>query len=350
MSRIKNSNFYVVNGWMVNDLKLTGRELQVYAIIYGFTQDDDTEFCGSLNYISDWLGTNSRHTAIRAINNLLARGLITKRQTKINGVAVNYYKVVWPYPPQIESNAQLRNENMGGGGTIYGAETAPLTGLKDLVKGSAKTAQVVLNVHEGSAKTTQEISAETAQGVSAKTAPNIYTHKDTSKYIDNYLEKAEKEEEGKPEKTDKVPYQKIKDLYNSICESFSQVITISANRKKAIAARWKEYGENIEAFETLFKMAEESNFLKGENERHWTATFDWLMKSANMTKVLEGNYQNKGSVKYGSGIKPAEPPRAKTQQELEDELRKDGSFKGYPDFNKMFSRKEESNGSGIETP
>lgn len=348
MSRIKNSNFYVVNGWMVNDLKLTGRELQVYAIIYGFTQDDDTEFCGSLNYISDWLGTNSRHTAIRAINNLLARGLITKRQTKINGVAVNYYKVVWPYPLQIENNPQLYKGNMGGGGTIYGSEKASPTGLKDLEKGSAKTAQVVTKVHGGSAKTTQEISAETAQGVSAKTAPNIYTHKDTSKYIDNYLEEAEKAEEDRPEKTDKVPYQKIKDLYNSICKSFSQVITISATRKKAIAARWKEYDGDIAIFETLFTMAEDSSFLKGGNNRRWKATFDWLMKSSNMTKVLEGNYQNKGE--QSTTAKEAEPPRAKTQQELEDELRKDGSFKGYPDFNKMFSRKEEPDGSGIETP
>ncbi len=329
MSRIKNSNFYVVNGWMVNDLKLTGRELQVYAIIYGFTQDDETEFSGSLNYIAEWLGTNSRHTVLRAINSLLEKGLITKRQVISKDTTTNYYKTVWPYP-------SIDSVEIAQGGS---AETAQ--------GGSAKTTQGGVSKRHGvSVETAQGASVETAQGASAETAHNIYISNNISNNIDNLLVKKEKKEE----KNNPVPYQKIKDLYNDICKSFSRVITISATRKKAIAARWKEYGENIEAFETLFKMAEESNFLKGENERHWTATFDWLMKSANMTKVLEGNYQNKGSVKYGSGIKPTEPPRAKTQQELEDELRKDGSFKGYPDFNKMFSRKEEPDGSGIETP
>ena len=321
MSRIKNSNFYVVNGWMVNDLKLTGRELQVYAIIYGFTQDDDTEFSGSLNYIAEWLGTNSRHTVLRAINSLLEKGLITKRQVISKDTTTNYYKTVWPYP-------RIDNAETAQGGSVETAQG-----------GSAKTAQGGVSKRHG-------VSVETAQGASAETAHNIYISNNISNNIDNLLVKKEKKEE----KHDSVPYQKIKDLYNDTCKSFSRVITISANRKKAIAARWKEYGESIEAFEMLFKMAEESNFLKGDNERHWTATFDWLMKSANMTKVLEGNYKNKGAVKYGSGTKPTEPPRAKTQQELEDELRKDGSFKGYPDFNKMFSRKEEPDGSGIETP
>lgn len=329
MSRIKNSNFYVVNGWMVNDLKLTGRELQVYAIIYGFTQDDETEFSGSLNYIAEWLGTNSRHTVLRAINSLLEKGLITKRQVISKDTTTNYYKTVWPYP-------SIDSVEIAQGGS---AETAQ--------GGSAKTTQGGVSKRHGvSVETAQGASVETAQGASAETAHNIYISNNISNNIDNLLVKKEKKEE----KNNPVPYQKIKDLYNDICKSFSRVITISATRKKAIAARWKEYGENIEAFETLFKMAEESNFLKGENERHWTATFDWLMKSANMTKVLEGNYKNKGAVKYGSGTKPTEPPRAKTQQELEDELRKDGSFKGYPDFNKMFSRKEEPDGSGIETP
>ena len=313
MGRIKNSNYYVTNGWMINELGLTGRELQVYAIIYGFTQDEESEFSGSLNYIAEWLGTSSRHTVIRAINSLLDKGLIQKRQVMSKDITTNYYKAVLPYPTRAKEGS---------------VETAQWV-VPKRHRGSAETAQ------GASAETAQGASAETAQGASVETAHNIYSHKDINNNIDNLLvKKGENEEQHDP-----VPYKKIKDLYNDTCKSFSRVITISANRKKAIAARWKEYGESIEAFETLFKMAEESNFLKGENERHWTATFDWLMKSANMTKVLEGNYKNKGSVKYGSGINPAGPTRAVTTAELEDKLRKEGSFKGYPDFDKMFKGK-----------
>ena len=39
-------------------------------------------------------------------------------------------------------------------------------------------------------------------------------------------------------------------------------------------------------------MAEESDFLKGKNNRDWSADFDWLMKDANLAKVLDGNYRN----------------------------------------------------------
>ena len=44
----------------------------------------------------------------------------------------------------------------------------------------------------------------------------------------------------------------------------------------------------------LFENAENSSFLKGSNDRNWTATFDWLIKDSNMAKVLEGNYADKG--------------------------------------------------------
>ena len=40
----------------------------------------------------------------------------------------------------------------------------------------------------------------------------------------------------------------------------------------------------------MFRKAENSNFLKGANNRNWSANFDWLMKDANFAKVLDGNY------------------------------------------------------------
>ena len=43
----------------------------------------------------------------------------------------------------------------------------------------------------------------------------------------------------------------------------------------------------------MFENAEASSFLKGE-DGGWKASFDWLIKEANMLKVLEGNYADKG--------------------------------------------------------
>jgi hypothetical protein len=51
----------------------------------------------------------------------------------------------------------------------------------------------------------------------------------------------------------------------------------------------------MDDFRTVFENAEASSFLKGGNNRNWTANFDWLMKDANMAKVLDGNYADKGT-------------------------------------------------------
>ncbi|MCQ2589308.1 MAG: helix-turn-helix domain-containing protein [Treponema sp.] len=73
---IKNENFYVVQGWMLNELKLKGNELLVYAIIYGFCQN--TNVCyASINYIQNFTGA-SKPTVIKAIQNLEEKGLIRK--------------------------------------------------------------------------------------------------------------------------------------------------------------------------------------------------------------------------------------------------------------------------------
>lgn len=98
---------------------------------------------------------------------------------------------------------------------------------------------------------------------------------------------------------DKINYQLIADLYNSTCVSFPRVTALSDARKKAIKARLNVY--SIDDFKRLFEKAEASNFLKGQNDRNWTANFDWLIKDGNMAKVLDGNYDNKDKQKSVQG-------------------------------------------------
>lgn len=97
--------------------------------------------------------------------------------------------------------------------------------------------------------------------------------------------------------------QQIVDLYHSICVSYPSVKTLSEARKKAIRARLKVY--SLEDFRKMFEKAEGSAFLKGANNRNWSANFDWMIKEANMAKVIDGNYDdgswNKHTVKQPSG-------------------------------------------------
>lgn len=105
---MKNNNFITIQGWMVNDLRLSGNELICYALIYGFTQDEESEFRGSLQYISDWLGISKQNVRL-IIKRLVEKGLIIKRDEFINNVKFCRYTVCMKQP-------QGMNVSFMGGG------------------------------------------------------------------------------------------------------------------------------------------------------------------------------------------------------------------------------------------
>ena len=98
---------------------------------------------------------------------------------------------------------------------------------------------------------------------------------------------------------EKHSYQLIADMYNTTCVTLPKCTTLSESRKKALRARLNHYG--IDDFQRLFEKANESSFLTGANNNNWTANFDWLIKDANMAKVLDGNYDNKPRASGGGG-------------------------------------------------
>lgn len=115
-------------------------------------------------------------------------------------------------------------------------------------------------------------------------------------------DKEKERENGVPhaERAAAVPYEEIRNLYNSICVSFPKCTVMSDARKKAVAARFKS-GHELDDFRQLFQKAEASGFLKGRNGRNWRADFDWLIKDANFAKVIDGNYDDHRGV--------AQPPQ-----------------------------------------
>lgn len=90
--KINSRSHIVIQGWMVTDLKLKGNELIVYAIIYGFSQDNESLFYGSRSYLAEWCNV-SLPTIDSALKGLLDKKLIKKQQETINGVSFNRYKV-----------------------------------------------------------------------------------------------------------------------------------------------------------------------------------------------------------------------------------------------------------------
>lgn len=72
-------NYIAIADWML-DLNLNTRELLTYALIYGFSQDGEGYYYGSLAYLANWLGINDRTNATRYLNSLVDKNLVIKRE------------------------------------------------------------------------------------------------------------------------------------------------------------------------------------------------------------------------------------------------------------------------------
>ncbi len=93
MGAVRDNNFFVVHGWMINRLGLKGTELQLYAIIYGFSQTEGQQFHGGLQYLADWTNVAKRNVLVR-LQSLVDKGLLVKTDIFSNGVKTCEYRCV----------------------------------------------------------------------------------------------------------------------------------------------------------------------------------------------------------------------------------------------------------------
>lgn len=119
------NNYITIQGWMVQDLNLNGNTLLTFALIHGFTQDGQSEFSGSLNYICKWLNC-SKPTAMKSLIELSVKGYIIKDTTIVNHITFNKYKL---NKQKIENILNGGKETLTGGGKETcmggGKETLP---------------------------------------------------------------------------------------------------------------------------------------------------------------------------------------------------------------------------------
>ena len=95
---------------MREELDLKGNELLVYALIHGFSQEEQGCFFGSLDYISRMCGC-TRPTAIETLKKLRERGLIHKREIVENNVKMCQYTALQGGSKEILPNNKTLNED-----------------------------------------------------------------------------------------------------------------------------------------------------------------------------------------------------------------------------------------------
>jgi len=107
--KLKDHNYITIQGWMVNRLELSGNELMVYAIIYGFCQDlSDPVYRGSGKYFADSLRV-SRRTVSTVLEELVKKGYIKKHEVFERNLKYCNYTIVPDFLPGNEKEGGMVN-------------------------------------------------------------------------------------------------------------------------------------------------------------------------------------------------------------------------------------------------
>lgn len=126
----------------------------------------------------------------------------------------------------------------------------------------------------------------------------------TKSRVSPYTEaEAEAEKEAEKEKD----ITEFPEIWNANCRSLPKVEKLTNGRKIHLKARIKE-GLSLEKFKRAVIACTEKPHLRGENDRGWTATFDWLIENdTNLEKALNNPYGLKATPKrrYYVGIEDA---------------------------------------------
>lgn len=125
-----------------------------------------------------------------------------------------------------------------------------------------------------------------------KIADNEY---DYDNEYDNDKDKEREERESAAKVKDPSPSsdqicKEIIESYNSIAIRLPRPADLTPSRKRTITEILQT--KTIEQIKLAFQKAEDSSFCTGHNKRGWKASFDWIITPDNMTKLIEGNFDD----------------------------------------------------------
>ena len=123
-------------------------------------------------------------------------------------------------------------------------------------------------------------------GSSTPGKTGVYNNTDLSNTDLSNTDLSKSENSSTTEKVEKEFVDTVIKRWNDI--GLNTVRNIKGKRLDSLHARIEEYSKDDVL--TVIENVKYSDFLKGNNNRNWTADIDWILKPNNFIKVLEGNY------------------------------------------------------------
>ena len=105
MGIVKRENYIQIQGFMLTDLHLSGNELLIYAIIYGFSQTGEGVFDGSREYLAEWCNA-SLSSIKRSLKALQEKGLIKQIFHSKDNLTVKYKAYIEPQTEMTQGSGQ----------------------------------------------------------------------------------------------------------------------------------------------------------------------------------------------------------------------------------------------------
>lgn len=90
--QLKDTDGFMLHGWMANKLHLSIGELFAYALVHQFSQSNAGVYIGGPGYLQQWLGC-AENTARKYLHTLVEKGLIINEDQEVNGVLFRHYRV-----------------------------------------------------------------------------------------------------------------------------------------------------------------------------------------------------------------------------------------------------------------
>lgn len=182
---MKDENYFIVQGWMINKLKLSGNELNIFAIIYGFSQDGVSCFDGSAQYLADFCGI-SRVSALNILAKLTEKGFIQKTEKYIGKLKLCSYKTTTGM-----ETLPVKNLNDGSKETLLGSKETIPVGSKETLPNNKYITNNINNNISNSASPSGDDELFTVDSIpekSKKSHEKINYDKIESAYTDAFSE------------------------------------------------------------------------------------------------------------------------------------------------------------------
>lgn len=232
---MKQGDYIVILAPMVSELKLSGNNLIIFALIYGFTKDDAHKFVGSIDYICKWTNL-TRPTVIATLKTLTKSGFINKEEQVVNNIKQCLYT----------------------------------TNYNDILDGSKETLPLVKKFNCGS----------------KETLPNIDIYNDNDKSLSNKNNIMSNDE------LDSGVYIEIHNKWEEFNPNLPSIRCFNEKRKKALKTLLKNNNATIDDLYKVLEIISVCSFCQGNNDRKWTATLDWVLNDTKscFNRLLEGSY------------------------------------------------------------